>query len=183
MTRREAPRPRGARTRGSAERVHADVLVPMTKADFEEFLDDVVPGYAADKVAAGQWAQDTAMEMSRAALLELLPLGLATPDHQLFTIRDRDGVTKVGNLWIALQMRAGRRIAYVYDVAINPEHRRAGHAKRAFVALEDKVRSLGLAGIALHVFGHNAGAHALYVKLGYAATNIDMFKPIAPVAG
>lgn len=28
-------------------------------------------------------------------------------------------------------------------------------------------------------FGHNQAAHALYVKLGYVATNINMFKPVA----
>ena len=56
----------------------------------------------------------------------------------------------------------------------------AEHGTGAFEALEDKVRSLGLEGIALHVFGHNRGAHALYEKLGFQATNIHMFKDLAP---
>lgn len=43
---------------------------------------------------------------------------------------------------------------------------------------EDEVRKLGLFGIALHVFGHNNGAQALYAKLGYQPTNISLFKPI-----
>ena len=37
---------------------------------------------------------------------------------------------------------------------------------------------LGLQGIALHVFGHNTGAQALYGKLGYVPTNINMFKAV-----
>ncbi len=36
----------------------------------------------------------------------------------------------------------------------------------------------GLSGIALHVFGQNTGAQALYQKLGYLPTNINMFKPL-----
>ena len=66
----------------------------------------------------------------------------------------------------------------MYDIAVHPGHQRQGHATRAFAALEDEVRRRGLAGIALHVFGHNAGAQALYCRLGYQTTNINMFKPL-----
>ena len=55
---------------------------------------------------------------------------------------------------------------------------RKGHAARALRALEGEMRALGLSGIALHVFGQNAAAHALYVQLGYLPTNINMFKAI-----
>ena len=34
----------------------------------------------------------------------------------------------------------------------------------------------GLETLALHVFGHNPGARALYEKLGYEITNINMAK-------
>lgn len=85
----------------------------------------------------------------------------------------------VGVLWIAAKERAGQRIAYVYNVGIEPNHRRKGHASRAFVALEDQVRALGLSGIAPHVFGHNAAAQALYAKLGDRQTNFNLFKPLA----
>jgi hypothetical protein len=41
------------------------------------------------------------------------------------------------------------------------------------------MRELGLAGIALHVFGHNTGARTFYAKLGYHATNINLYKKVA----
>jgi len=41
-------------------------------------------------------------------------------------------------------------------------------------------RTLGLSGIALHVFGHNSGAQALYASLGYQITNLNLFKPLTP---
>ena len=153
-------------------------LVPMTDGEFVAFAAEAVPAYAADKVTSVQWTKDEALELSRKAFDKLLPLGLATPDNYFFTIRDSVEQVGVGMLWIAAQDRGGRRIAYVYDVSVKPEHQRKGYATRALLALEDKVHSLGLSGIALHVFGHNTVAHALYVKLGYQPTNISMFKAI-----
>ncbi|MEO8675555.1 MAG: GNAT family N-acetyltransferase [Casimicrobiaceae bacterium] len=153
-------------------------LLPMTPEEFLAWETEAVPTYAAEKVASGQWKEAEAPALARKSFDELLPQGLATPDNHLFTMRDQPAQVDVGTLWVAVQERAGKRVAYVYDVAIKPEHRRKGHAMRAFLALEDKVRSLGLAGIALHVFGHNAAAHALYLKLGYLPTNINMYKAI-----
>ncbi len=157
----------------------SSVLVPMTEAGFADFLNEAVPAFAVDKVASGQWALQESLKLSQACFAELLPLGLATPDNYLFEIRDTDGVTAVGCLWFAVQAQAETQAAYVYDVSVSPEHRRKGHATRAFLALEAKVEALGLAGIALHVFGHNDAARALYVTLGYRATNINMFKGVA----
>jgi len=154
-----------------------DTLIPMTQPEFLAYIEESIPSYAADKVASGQWSELEALALSRKTFDELLPQGLATPDNQLFTIVDADS-RRVGMLWIAVQDRAGRRVAYVYDVSIAPEHRRQGHAVRAFEALEAKVRDMGLAGIGLHVFGHNHGAQALYARLGYQTTNINMFKAL-----
>lgn len=154
-------------------------LMPMTEPEYLAYVEQAIPAYAADKVASGQWPPSEALERSRRSLDELLPRGRDTPDNHLFTLVDETGVA-VGMLWIAALERAGLRIAYVYDVSVRPEQRRKGHAASAFAALEVKARELGLCGIALHVFGHNADAFALYTKLGYQATNINMFKPLAP---
>lgn len=152
-------------------------LVPMDAAGFARFIDVGVPAYGREKVAAGQWSEEEALERSRKEIAELLPQGLATPDNFLFELQ-ADGAS-VGSLWFAVAERGGRKVAYLYDVIVRPEHQRHGHAMRALVALEAKVRELGLAGIALHVFGHNRSARALYEKLGYEATNINLYKPVA----
>jgi ribosomal protein S18 acetylase RimI-like enzyme len=154
-------------------------LSPMTEAEFSAYLEAAIPAFARDKVASGQWAEASAIELSRQGYAELLPQGLSTPDNHLYTIRD-DGAG-VGMVWFAAQERAAQRIAYVYDVLIDARHQRQGHATRAFAALEDEATRLGLSGIALHVFAHNAGALALYQRLGFQATNINMFKRIGRV--
>lgn len=149
----------------------------MSDAEYAAYAEEAIPGYAAEKVASGQWTPEESLALAKRSFDELLPRGRHTPDHHLFTVLDGQSVA-VGMLWIAVQVRAGQRIAYVYDVSIKPEHRRKGHAAGAFIALENKARELGLSGIALHVFGHNRAAQALYAKLGYAPTNINMFKPL-----
>ncbi|NRF72119.1 GNAT family N-acetyltransferase [Aquincola sp. S2] len=153
-------------------------LVPMTAAEFERYLEVAIAEFARDKVASGQWTEASALELSRRDYAELLPQGVSTPGNFIYTIRDDTAQETVGMIWFAVQERGGQQVAYVYDVAVDAEHQRKGHASRAFLALEHEVRKQGLAGIALHVFGHNRGALALYERLGYVPTNINMFKPV-----
>jgi ketosteroid isomerase-like protein/N-acetylglutamate synthase-like GNAT family acetyltransferase len=119
--------------------------------------------------------------LSKQEYRELLPQGPETPENHLFTILDHEAVP-VGVLWFAVKTKFNARIAFVLDVSVSEGRRRQGHARRALLALEDEVRKLGLSGIALHVFGHNTGAQALYSKLGYQPTNISLFKPIGLTA-
>ena len=119
------------------------------------------------------------MELSKKEYDDLLPQGLETPDNYFFTIVDSRSAA-VGVLWFAVKTKFSARIAYVFDVSVRPDRQREGHALRGFLALEDEVKKLGLSGIALHVFGHNTGARALYTKLGFQPTNISLFKSVGP---
>jgi len=152
------------------------ILVPMSPESYRAYREATIAAYAEDNIAAGRWLRDTALLQSRANFDSLLPQGLATPDNYLFEIRATPAGTPVGSIWFAVEARHGVRSAYVYDVEINAESRRAGHATRAFAALEPVVRDLGISSIGLHVFGHNLGAQALYAKLGYGVTGINMVK-------
>jgi ribosomal protein S18 acetylase RimI-like enzyme len=122
------------------------------------------------------------LERSRADFDRLLPQGLATPDNLIFEIRagDHEGEveTVVGHLWVAVEWRFGGRSAFVYDLVISPQHRRQGHARRAFLALEEAMAELGIHQIGLHVFADNPGAQALYAGLGYRVTGINMQKDL-----
>lgn len=155
----------------------ATELVVMGAAAFERFLEVGVPAYAREKVAAGQWPEDEALDRSRREIEELLPQGPLTPGNYLFEMHAAG--ESVGALWFAAAERGGKKVAYLYDIVVRPEHRRKGHATRALIAAEDKVRELGLSGIALHVFGHNGSARALYEKLGFVPTNINLYKPVS----
>ena len=154
------------------------MLAPLTPAEFGDYKATSIPMYAREKVSAGEWAEADALRLARDGFDSLLPNGLGTPETHLFGLREAADGPLLGVLWFAIRQRASDRIAYLYEIVIDPPFQRRGHASRAFRALEDKIRDMGLSGIALHVFGHNTGARALYESLGYQATNITMFKPV-----
>ncbi|HEX5682535.1 MAG TPA: GNAT family N-acetyltransferase [Ideonella sp.] len=155
-------------------------LQRMTEAAYVRFTEAAVADYADDNVAAGRWPAEGALERSRLEQERLLPQGLATPGQHLFTIHDDASGAAVGVLWLSVTEHPGGRSGYVYDVAIDPPHRRRGHARAAFLALEAVARELGVDDIGLHVFAHNEGAQALYLALGYEPTGINMKKRLAP---
>ena len=152
------------------------VLVPMPAEAYAAYAESSAAGYAEDNIASGRWPEEGALERSRAEFEALLPQGLATPDNHVHEIKAAQGGPTVGALWFAVQARDGVRSAYVYDVFIQPEHRRQGHARRAFLALEPLAAAMGATHIGLHVFGHNLGAQALYRQLGYGVTGTNLKK-------
>ncbi len=85
----------------------------------------------------------------------------------------------VGSLWLGVQNRTGIPLGYVLNIEIAPEHRRQGHAARAFKALESVALGLGFSAIGLHVFAYNSGAQALYASLGYEVTGLSMRKALS----
>lgn len=154
-------------------------LRPMPAAAFAPYMQTSVAGYAEDNVRANRWPREGALERSRAEFESLLPQGLHTPDNHVFEIMATANGPVVGVIWFAVEAKHGPRSAFVYDVEIHPPFRRQGHALRAFQALEPVVKALGLSAIGLHVFGHNPGAQALYARLGYGITGINMVKNLA----
>ena len=153
-------------------------LVSMTAAQFERWYERSVQGYAEEKVRAGNWPAEDALRRSREEFAHLLPKGLATPDHWLFSIEDVDSGTAVGILWLAamLGQGVGPSRAFIYDFEIDAAYRRRGYGRAALAALDQKAREMGFAEIGLHVFEHNVAARALYEQAGYEVTNVNMSK-------
>jgi ribosomal protein S18 acetylase RimI-like enzyme len=148
----------------------------MSAAVYVDYVEAAVAGYAEDNVASGRWPAEGALARSRADFDASLPQGLESPDNHLFEIRAAGTGLTVGSIWFAVREEHGLRTAFVYDVEVRPEYRRQGYATAAFQALEPLVRDLGLTSIGLHVFGHSAGAQALYGKLGYEVIGVNMQK-------
>jgi ribosomal protein S18 acetylase RimI-like enzyme len=150
-------------------------LVAMTQEQYESWLPRAISDYANEHIVTGRWSTQEAEENSRAEFLRLLPQGLATPEHVLWSITRRSDRQPVGVLWIQA-MQKPKPIAFIYNIEIFAEFRRRGHAEQAMRLLEEEARRRGLEGIRLHVFGHNSAARPLYEKLGYVPTNIQMLK-------
>ncbi|HEY1348574.1 MAG TPA: GNAT family N-acetyltransferase [Ktedonobacteraceae bacterium] len=152
-------------------------LQPMTEAEFLRLIEPVIAGYARSHVEDGQWTEHEAGEKSRQETQKLLPAGVATPNHYLFTILGA-AQQKVGMLWF--EVRTSQRTAFVYYVGIDEPFQRRGYASEAFGELERVVAALGCTRISLHVFGRNRAAVELYTKSGYEMTNILMTKRLDP---
>jgi ribosomal protein S18 acetylase RimI-like enzyme len=69
---------------------------------------------------------------------------------------------------------------FIYDIAVDPAHRRKGYARQALAEIEAFARDHGYVGVQLHVFGGNTGARRLYLEAGYVETNITMLKRVSP---
>jgi ribosomal protein S18 acetylase RimI-like enzyme len=151
-------------------------LVPMTENEFKAYLQPAIAEYAQDHVKGGRWSPEEAQQKAEEEYHQVIPEGLATKDNYFFTIKDGD--QPVGMLWFAIKRRGPKSLAYVYDVKVDDAYRRRGYGSQAFLALEEKVRDLGLYSISLHVFGHNLAARQMYQKLGYRETNITMTKTL-----
>lgn len=155
------------------------LLVPMTEPEYQLFAERSVGAYAAARVAAGEWGADRSLHLAAKEFHGLLPDGLATPGHHLFTLRVEAGGPPVGTIWYAEQLGGRTPTAFLYDIEILPAFQRRGYGMEAMLALEADVVRRGLTGIGLRVFGHNRTALALYERAGYVATSIAMFKPLA----
>lgn len=153
-------------------------LVKMSMQDYESYIGNAIGEYAGEKVKAGTWAEEEAMQLSRETFQRLLPEGIDTPSQYLFTITDMNTNLKIGVLWFHLREKFSSREAFIYDFLLFEEFRGKGYGTQAMRALEQVAQALDINKLSLHVFGHNERAFHLYKKMGYEVTDISMSKYI-----
>jgi RimJ/RimL family protein N-acetyltransferase len=149
----------------------------MDEAVLQRYLEHAIPNYAQEHVRAGNWSPEEALEKSEKAFRELLPDGTLTKDQYLYSILDQERATVVGMIWFGVFQR-GQPQGYILDFVIDEAFRGQRYGAAALQAAEDKIRELGLARVALHVFGHNDVARGLYEKMGYYATDLMLAKDL-----
>lgn len=145
----------------------------MDENDYQRFLDYAIANYAEEKIKAGNYAVEDAIQLSAREYQQLLPEGVDTPDNYLLSIINEYN-QKVGFVWLALQQTGVLRTLTVVNILVYEQFRRRGYATQALCQAEEKARELGIERVTLQVFGHNTLARSLYEKIGYCATNIYM---------
>jgi ribosomal protein S18 acetylase RimI-like enzyme len=139
----------------------------MTFDEYDAFVDHVIAGYARQQVDSGLLPEAEATAYAREQHQQVLPDGIATPNHHLWTVRDATDA-EVGLLWLHVHPRPGGDVeAFVYDVELLPDARGKGLGRATMLAAEDAARALGADLVRLNVFGHNEPAERLYTRLGY----------------
>ncbi|USK90234.1 GNAT family N-acetyltransferase [Rossellomorea marisflavi] len=150
------------------------VLKRMSDKEFTAWWKNSVASYAREKVKAGNFKEETAIEQSESEFQKLLPQGKDTPDHYLFTVIDEG--EHVGMLWFHANHEIKEN--YIFDIEMLESKRAMGYGKQTLQALEELSREMGMDKISLHVFGHNKTAIELYTATGFETTNIIMSKQL-----
>ena len=151
-------------------------LVPMTKSEFEIYLEKAIPEYAIDKAVAGDWSEDEALERSRQSYAALLPQGVNTENNYLYRVQLEESGEKIGVIW--MKHEAPRRQGFIFDIVLDEAQRGKGYGKQTMLALEEIAKGMGMDALALHVFAYNTPAMKLYEKLGYEVTSQNMTKKL-----
>ena len=68
--------------------------------------------------------------------------------------------------------------AFIFDFVIDEEFRGKGFGKQALRAMDEKLKSMKVESVGLHVFGDNITAQELYKKVGFQITGIHMKKDL-----
>ncbi|MEV6928612.1 GNAT family N-acetyltransferase [Dactylosporangium sp. NPDC051485] len=151
-------------------------LRPMTQAELDAMTPALKREYAEDELRAGRGTAESVHAKVEELFARLLPQGVGTPGQLLFN-GVADGAV-VGRIWLALPAEQHDQ-AWVYDVQVDPAHRRRGHGRALMLAAEEELKRRGVAKLGLNVFGHNPGARALYEELGYETMSVQMSKELA----
>jgi len=153
-------------------------LAPMPEEVYGDYHQVLVRDYAKDKVAAGTWAAEEADKLAIESIDGLLPDGVRTENHHLFSIETADKGQKIGYFWVFFDPTQADKEGFIYDFLVFEELRGQGFGGKALESLNLKAKELGMKKISLHVFGHNRVAIGLYNKLGFETTDISMTKTI-----
>ena len=148
----------------------------MTQPEYEAFLERAIPDYAADNVRAGYWSESEALEKSREAYEKLLPKGLQTENHYLFTLYDAGEA--VGLIWLRADLQSPIKSGFIFELYVDEKFRGKGYGKQAMSLIEEKARELGLKSLGLHVFAVNNVARNLYEAVGYEVSSLNMTKKL-----
>jgi ribosomal protein S18 acetylase RimI-like enzyme len=146
-------------------------LEPIQQENFESFLEHEIRAYAEDHVRNGNWPAEGALERSKKEFELYLPDGIHSRGQYLYSISDDRG-NKVGVLWVQVKDQD----AFILDFVIDEAFRGKGYGKQALMAMDEKLVSMNVKAVGLHVFGDNIAAQELYKKAGFQITNIQMKK-------
>jgi ribosomal protein S18 acetylase RimI-like enzyme len=146
----------------------------LTQEQFNHFLEISIPAFAQSKVESLEWSIDTALDQSRMAFNQLLPLGLNTSDQLLWGLYEKDQY--VGWAWIQLNFKALVKTAFVYEFRIFDEHQNQGYGKKALAMIFSALKEKEVQHLYLHVFGFNQKALHLYQNSGFEVVDLTLRK-------
>jgi len=150
-------------------------LTPMTRAEFAAWRDGA-QGDLADELVAVGVEEAAAGSRASSMLSDLLPDGLETKNHHLWTARR--GHEQVGVVWFSLCERVGGTEAVVHDVLVEAPWRGLGLGRELMESIEAFVRDEGATSVVFRIFGHNRAGKTLCESMGYQVASTTMRKSL-----
>jgi GNAT superfamily N-acetyltransferase len=151
-------------------------LSAMSEQDYDHFFETTVVEYAGENIQAGYWSAADAAERSRKELLRLLPDGVRTKGHHLYTVQDEGSGQVIGHAWLRVEEGLGGRTGFLFALYLEREYRGRGFGRATMHELDLEAGRLGLRALALHVFAANSVALHLYERSGYHTRSLNMVK-------
>lgn len=146
----------------------------MTWDDFDGWAPQSITGGAAQLVASGLLEEPDATARVTGQLADLLPAGIATPLHLLWTVRATETDGLVGHLWMRIRPSTDEVEAFVLDVDVVSDLRGHGWGRATMIAAQQAARDARASVLRLSVFATNSAGVRLYEGLGYAVVGSTM---------
>lgn len=151
-------------------------ITPMENARLQSWIASSRSEYLDDLVRAGEPAEQASASVEQ-TFTRYFPLGAPAENHLVYDVI-ADGKL-VGYVWIGPHAAGQISAWWVWDIAIDADHRGQGFGRQAMVLAEDRVREHGGSTLGLKVFGFNAAGRGLYESLGYETTAVRMLKKLS----
>jgi len=133
---------------------------------------------------------DLAEERQRldAMIPQLLPNGKDTPGHVFRAAQDEER-QDIAFVWFGSLPGQPPEIKFLFDIYVEPGHRRNGYAREILTSILDELAAQGVKDVFLNARGDNEPALALYAQLGFERTTIsedgkqvEMRKALSPTS-
>lgn len=152
-------------------------LHAIAPVEIDSFCAHFRERYIAERMEADRFARQEAEEFVAVQQQQaILPLGAATPGHELLWAVDAAG-QRVGLVW--LYVNGAMRQAFLYQIEVFEPFRGRGLGRELLAAAEELARSRGGRTMILNVFATNQPAMGLYQTAGYVTVSHAMAKSLA----
>ncbi len=150
----------------------------MNETDFKVYYDHLIQTYAEDNVIHGDWDENEAFDLAKFQMKALLPNGLNSSDHYLFSLFHEKLNMNIGQLWVQIQEIKTTKKAFIFDIEIFDVFRGKGFGTEAIKVLEEWLIASGVKSLGLHVYASNPVARELYLKSGFTDMSYNMVKTL-----
>lgn len=146
----------------------------MTEDEYNEYVPYVVSDYAERNVRAGTWPSAGSLKRAREDFDRLLPQGHLSTDNYLYTARDPDTETNVGNLWYAMRGAGDERNAFILNMEVSNQLRGKGYGRAMLEACARSAVSRGAKSLGIQVLGPDESSRRLFRSVGMIESRVVM---------